>query len=595
MSSASRLRTARTRENRLLPKAPTGIAGLDAITGGGLPRGRPSLICGAAGCGKTLLAMEFLVRGATEYGEPGVFLAFEETAAELAQNVRSLGFDVNGLVRQKKLMIDHVELERSEIEETGEYDLEALFIRLGHAIDTVGARRVVLDTLEVLFASLTNEAILRAELRRLFRWLKNRGVTAIVTAERGDKTLTRHGLEEYVSDCVILLDHRVSDQIATRRLRIVKYRGTSHGTNEFPFLIDDRGIEVLPITASTLDHPASTDRVSTGVAALDEMLGGKGIFRGSTVLVSGTAGTGKSSVAAQMAEASCRRGDRVLYFAFEESSNQIVRNMRSIGLSLSDCLRKGYLRFHATRPTLQGLEAHLTAIYGAVRDFEPRLVVVDPITNLSSAGSAVAAEAMLMRLVDFFKSRQITTVLTALTSGGGALEATDVGISSLVDTWILLRDIESGGERNRGISILKSRGMAHSNQIREFHLTPHGIRLTEVYRGPEGVLTGSARVAQHAREKASATAKRREAARRDREHERRRAELEADIAAKRQTFEAELDDEKRLAEGDAPVRRFAPDRRKTGSSRGATATARAGASVPGTGSTLKLAKKGKRR
>jgi circadian clock protein KaiC len=503
----------RASDSLSLPKAATGIAGLDAVTGGGLPRGRPTLVCGAAGCGKTLLAMEFLVRGASEQGEPGVFMAFEETPGELAQNVRSLGFDVDRLVAQKKILIDHVEIDRSEIEETGEYDLEALFIRLGYAIDSIGAKRVVLDTLEVLFASLGNEAILRAELRRLFRWLKDRGVTAIVTAERGDKTLTRHGLEEYVSDCVILLDHRVTDQIATRRLRIVKYRGTSHGTNEFPFLIDEDGIEVLPITGARLDHAAPSERISTGVPGLDEVLGGRGVYRGATILVSGTAGTGKSTLAAQIAEASCRRGERVLYFAFEESPDQITRNMRSVGIDVASPLRKGLLRLQAARPTLQGLEAHLTRIYREVRGFQPRLVVVDPITNLSRGGTEAAAEAMLMRLIDFLKSAQITTVMTTLTSGGGPREVSQAGISSIVDTWILLETVESGGERNRFLSVLKSRGMAHSNRVRAFELTENGIRLGDAADGKRQVRKRPANAPRSAAESGGRRPRNRERAR----------------------------------------------------------------------------------
>jgi len=556
--------------SKQLPKTPTGIPGLDAITGGGLPRGRPTLVCGSAGCGKTLFAMEFLVRGAMDFGEPGVFLAFEETADELAQNVRSLGFDVKALERKKKLLIDTVTIERSEIEETGEYDLEGLFLRLGNAIDTVRAKRVVLDTLEALFSSFSNETVVRAELRRLFRWLKDRGVTAVITAERGAGALTRHGLEEYVSDCVILLDHRVTSEVATRRLRIVKYRGTPHGTNEYPFLIDDRGFEVLPITSAALDHAVSSERISTGVPALDEMLGG-GLYRGSTTLISGTAGSGKSTLAAQIAEASAARGERCLYFSFEESSAQLVRNMRSVGIRLDRPLRDGTLRFDAARPTLLGLEGHLTRMHRVFREFQPRLVVLDPISNLSSAGTPESTVGMLVRVIDFFKSKGATLVMTNLTRGGGALERTDVGISSLVDTWILLRDIESSGERNRGIYVLKSRGMAHSNQIREFQLTSKGIRLTEVYLGPEGMLTGSARVAQQLRERTSAQARSKELERRRRELSRRREELEAEIEGKRKALERELRESGVLLEDDeARDRRFASDRDDMARSRGAS-------------------------
>ncbi|HYV37611.1 MAG TPA: circadian clock protein KaiC, partial [Gemmataceae bacterium] len=441
-----------------LTKAPTGIQGLDEVTGGGLPRGRPTLVCGSAGCGKTLLAMEFLVRGAMQFSEPGVFMAFEETAEELTQNVRSLGFDLDSLGEKKKLLVDYVYVERSEIEETGEYDLEGLFIRLGHAIDTLGAKRVVLDTLEALFGGLSNIGILRAELRRLFRWLKEKGVTAIITAERGEGTLTRHGLEEYVSDCVIVLDHRVNEQTSTRRLRILKYRGTLHGTNEYPFLIDETGISVLPVTSVGLQHKTSTERLSTGVPRLDTMLGGQGVYRGSSVLISGTAGTGKTSLAANCADASCQRGESCLYFSFEESESQMVRNMRSIGLDLATWLKKDLLRFQALRPTAFGLEMHLALIHKLVNSFQPRLLVVDPITSFLKAGTSVESESMLMRLIDFVKDLQITAVFTSLTHGGNFLEQTESGVSSLIDTWLLLRDIELGGERNRGIYVLKSRG-----------------------------------------------------------------------------------------------------------------------------------------
>jgi circadian clock protein KaiC len=510
---------------RALPKARTGIEGLDQITEGGLPLGRPTLVCGGPGCGKTLLAMEFLIRGATQFGEPGVFMAFEETGEELAQNVRSLGFDLDALVAQKKIALDHVRVEPAEIEENGEYDLEGLFLRLGYAIDSVGAKRVVLDTVEALFGGFTNEAILRAELRRLFRWLKDRGVTAVITGERGKESYTRQGLEEYVSDCVVLLDHRVNEQVSTRRLRIVKYRGTTHGTSEYPFLIDEKGISVMPVTSLKLDHEVSDERVSSGIERLDAMLGG-GYYRGSSVLVSGTAGTGKTTLAAAFAHETAKRGERVLYLAFEESPRQLARNMRSIGLDLERYMSKGLLRMHASRPTFHGLEMHLVQIHKMVTEFKPTAVVIDPISNFSSSGSTSDAALMLLRLIDYLKAQQITAFLTHLTSGGSASEATDVGISSIIDTWLLLRDIELGGERNRGLYVLKSRGMKHSNQIREFVITPEGIQLLDVYVGPEGVLTGSMRAAQEAREQAAANALQEEIAAKQRELERLQATLE---------------------------------------------------------------------
>ena len=544
-----------------LLKAPTGIPGLDEITAGGLPAGRPTLICGSAGCGKTLMAMEFLVRGATEYGEPGVFMSFEEGVEELTENVRSLGFDLDELQAQEKVVVDYVHVERSEIEETGEYDLEGLFIRLGFAIDSIGAKRVVLDTLEVLFGGLQNESILRAELRRLFRWLKDRGVTAVITGERGEGSLTRHGLEEYVSDCVILLDHRVTGQLATRRLRVVKYRGSIHGTNEYPFLIDERGIEVLPVTSLGLTHDASNERVSTGVPGLDDMLDGQGFYRGSSVLVSGKAGTGKTSIGAHFVDAACRRGERCVYFAFEESQSQVVRNMRSIGLDLQPWLDKGLLLFHAARPTLHGLERHLVTMYKVVRDFRPSAVVVDPITNFLAVGDEEEVKSMLMRLIDFFKLYKVTALFNSLIHGDFT-EQTEVGVSSLMDAWLLLRENEASGERNRVVYVLKSRGMAHSNQLREVLLTGHGIRLVDPYLGSEGALTGAARAAQEARERAAAVARKQEIERRRRELERKREALEARLAALRLEFEAEQEEVERIiAQEEARESRLLEDRK----------------------------------
>jgi circadian clock protein KaiC len=522
-------------DRQALAKTPTGIQGLDEITEGGLPTGRSTLVTGGPGCGKTLFGMEFLVRGARDYAEPGVLMAFEENAEELTENVRSLGFDLSEMIRRKQLLIDAVHIQRDEIEETGEYDLEGLFVRLNHAIDSIGAKRVVIDTLEVLFASLS-ASILRTELRRLFHWLKSKGVTAVITAERGEGALTRQGLEEYISDCVILLDHRITDQVLTRRLRVVKYRGSSHGTNEYPFLIDARGIAVLPITSLGLNHPASNDRISTGVASLDSMLGGAGYFRASSVLVSGTAGAGKSSLAAHFVDAACARGEQALYIALEESQSQIVRNMRSIGINLQRWNKNGLLNFHSARPTVYGLEMHLAIIQGLIEETKTKVVVIDPITNFNAIGTPLEIKAALMRLLDFLKMNGITTLFTSLTEDAAHAEDSEVGVSSLMDTWILLRNLEYNGERNRGLYVLKSRGMAHSNQIREYILTDHGVELVNVYSGPGGVLTGTARVVQEARENAEGLRRQAEIERRQRDLEHRRASLEARLRVEREEF-----------------------------------------------------------
>ena len=524
-----------------LPKERTGIRGFDEITQGGLPAGRPTLVCGSAGAGKTLFAMEFLVRGATLYNEPGVFMSFEESSAELATNVSSLGFNLNQLIADKKLILDYVFIERSEIEETGEYDLEGLFLRLDYAISSIGARRIVLDTLEALFSALPNEAIIRAELRRLFRWLKEKGVTAVITCERGEGTLTRYGLEEYVADCVILLDNRVQNQISTRRMRIVKYRGTSHGTNEYPFLIDEKGFSVVPITSLGLAHKAPTEFISSGIARMDTMLEGKGFYRGSSILISGTAGTGKSTIGAHFIEAACSRGERALFFAFEESQNQIIRNMRSIGIDLERFVKKGLLQFQNARPSTWGLEVHLAMIHKAITEFSPSVVVIDPITNFLAIGDKPETKAMLTRLIDFLKSRQITAMFTSLTSAANNLEDSEVDVSSLMDTWLLVKNIEYNGERNRGLYILKARGIAHSNQIREFVLTNQGIKLIDAYVGSEGVLMGSARSSQVAREKAAEVDRGLAMERKQRELRWKQEHYEAQLVALKGQYETERD------------------------------------------------------
>jgi len=527
-----------TQTAKPLQKSLTGVSGFDEITFGGLPSGRPSLICGEAGSGKTLFAMEFLVHGAREFNEPGVFVAFEEKASELATNVVSLGFDVNKLVAQNKLRIDYVHIDKSEIEETGEYDLEGLFIRLGHAIDSIGAKRVVLDTVENLFSGLDNKAILRAELRRLFQWLKEKNVTALITGEKGEGSLTREGLEEYVSDCVIVLDHRVTNQVSTRRLRIIKYRGSVHGTNEYPFLIDNDGISVLPVTSLRLQGTVSTNRIGTGIPSLDAMLGGKGIYRGSSLLVTGTAGTGKTSIAASFANETCNKNERCLYFAFEESEHQIIRNMRSIGMDLNKHVKKGLLQFHAARPTMYGLEMHLVQITKVIRDFKPKTVVIDPITNLVTVGTATEVQSILNRLLDFLQVSGITAVFTGLTPNSiGTNNHEDETVASLVDTWIHVKDIEMNGERNRGLYIMKSRGIQHSNQVREFLITGNGLVLQDVYLGPDGVLTGSAREAHKLQQEAEKQFQQEVVSKNEKQLLRKEQELELKIQALKNEFE----------------------------------------------------------
>ncbi|MGC2331143.1 MAG: circadian clock protein KaiC [Candidatus Acidiferrales bacterium] len=552
-----------------LEKAPSGIQGLDEITGGGLPRGRTTIVCGGPGCGKTMLGIEFLVRGALQFDEPGVLMAFEETPEDIARNVASLGFDIEDLAARKKLFLDYIFVESSELQEAGDYDLEGLFLRLQSAIQAVGAKRVMFDTLEALFSGFSNPGILRSEFRRLFRWLKDHGLTAIVTAERGEGTLTRHGLEEYVSDCVVLLDHRIQDQISVRRMRIVKYRGTKHGADEYPFLIDERGMSVLPVTALQLQHDVSNERVSSGVPDLDELLEGKGYYRGSTVLLSGTAGSGKTTLAASFADATCRRGERCLYIDFEESPKQVARNMHAVGIDLAQWSEKGLLFHEAWRPTQFGIEMHLLRIHKFIEQVKPQAVVLDPITNLINSSTEKEVYSMLLRLIDTIKGAGITAVFVSLTGGGETLERTNAGISSLTDTWILLRDVELNGERNRVLYVLKSRGMGHSNQLHEFRLSSEGVHLVPAYIGDGGVLTGSSRVAQEAKERAEALVRQQEAWRKQQQFARKRLALEAQVEGLQAEL-AEIEQEAKQASAQEKERddELLLDRQKMAQSRG---------------------------
>ncbi|SKA34443.1 circadian clock protein KaiC [Consotaella salsifontis] len=520
-----------------IAKSPTGIEGFDDLTLGGVPSGRPTLVCGSAGCGKTLFATTFLVHGARDYGEPGVFVTFEERPVDIVANVASLGFDVSGLIDRDLLAMEHIAIDPSEMAEIGDFDLEGIFLRLELAIDAIGAKRVVLDTIESLFSAFTNQGVLRAEIRRLFDWLKDKGMTTVITAERGDGTLTRQGLEEYVSDCVILLDHRVHNQISTRRMRIVKYRGTAHGTNEYPFLIDRDGFSVLPVSSLGLDHKVFEERVPSGVADLDAMLVGGGFHRGSSILVSGVAGSGKSSLSASFVHAAAARGERAIYFSFEEAPGQIVRNMSSIGLDFKPYVDSGLIRFISARPTFYSLEMHLALMLREVQKFDPQLVVLDPISAFMESGGQLEVQSMLLRMVDFLKTRGVSSMFTHLMHGQESGMATDVGLSSLMDGWILMLNREANGEFNRELYLLKARGMAHSNQVREFVMSSSGIRLLPPYLGETGALTGSARRFEEAKTRRAEVARLADVERNKAMIETRRRKAKAQIEA----LQAELD------------------------------------------------------
>ena len=561
-----------------LPKAPTGIQGLEEITGGGLPRGRSTLVTGGAGTGKTLLGVQFLVAGAREYGEPGVLVTFEESAEKVAANVASLGFDLGELQRDGLLVIHSFRTDPMEVQEIGEFDFGPLSLLLDDAIKRIGASRVVIDSIELLFVAFREQAIVRAELGRLFRWLEDRGVTSIVTGERGENdALTRHGIEEYVSDCVIALDHRSENDVSTRRLQVVKYRGSAHETNEFPFLISSRGFTVLPITSVVMEYTASGERISTGVPRLDTMLSG-GLFRGSMVLVSGGAGTGKSTLGAHLIDATCARGERALLVLYEESGGEVIRNMGSVGLDLGRWVEAGLLRIWAARPSAFGLETHLTILARLLDEHDPAVAVLDGIASLARQSSHGEAASMVARQVHMLKQRGITAMATTLGHEG---EASVLGVSSLVDTWLAVRNAESDGERNRLLFVLKSRGTSHSNQVREFVLTDDGVELVDVYVGPGGVMTGSARLAQEDRERGDQLQRKQEVRRRRRRLQgtiaQKRAQLDTlrdELAAEEDELDLLASDEERLVSEAQAVRqamaaqRWAdPDRHDSGTHR----------------------------
>ncbi|MBA3285861.1 MAG: circadian clock protein KaiC [Nitrosopumilus sp.] len=526
-----------SQKSKPLKKCPTGIIGLDEITFGGLPKNRCTLICGGAGSGKSIFGIEFVIRGAEFYKEPGLFVAFEENEEELNQNITSLGFNIKELIDSNLLVLDYVHIDRAEFKEIGSYNLDGLFIRLSDSIDRFKIKRVVLDTIEVLFGNFTNEIILRSELQRLFRWFKEKNVTVVVTAEQGVNTFSRYGLEEYVADCVILLDNRMHQQISTRRLRVAKYRGSSHGNNEYPFIINDSGISIIAITSIKLDYPVSNKHVSSGIKQLDTMFGDKGFYSGSSILVSGAAGNGKTSIAASFSNGTCELGKKCFYFTLDESVDQIIRNMNSIGIDLSQWINKDLLRFHAINPYTAGLEAHLADIQRLTNEFNPSVVIIDPIANLKILGPLNEVQGILSILVNFFKNKQITTMFTSLVPEEKFGYVVEEGISNLMDTWVFLQYIHGEGERNRGISILKSRGMSHSNQLREVILSDKGIHLQNVYIGQDKVLAGSARLVQATKLEIENSNRESELKHRERQIEITRKSLEAQISALHETLE----------------------------------------------------------
>lgn len=525
-----------------LAKCPTGIEGLDTLTNGGLPRNRLTLICGSAGSGKTSLGIEFLVQGIIKYDEPGLFITFEEKPQEIIENAASIGFDLEDLINKKKLFIEYIPVQEEEVMQSGDYTLEALFIRFEQVITSIAVKRVTLDTLDSIFASLGNTPVLRAEIYRLFNWLKQKNITSLVTSEAGITTLSRNGLEEYISDCVISLRTNIVSEVLTRFLRVVKYRGSKHGTNEYPFLITDIGINLFPITSNYLNNIVSTEFVSTGVKELDEMMDNKGYYRGSTVLVTGTAGTGKSSLAAVFSNSICQTGERCIYFTFEEMINQILRNMSSVNLNLQQWIDKDLLKFYAYRSPTYGLETHLLTIQNVIKEFKPHAVIIDPITNFDLIGTELEIKSMMTRLIDFLKAQQITALFTSLATTIDPREQTEIGISSLIDSWLVLQNLEQAGERTRGITILKSRGIAHSNQIREFIITSNGIKLEKIYVGPNGILTGSARLDQEEQEKLHLLLQEKETLRRKKLLEHKKALLEAKIMALKSEFDADVEE-----------------------------------------------------
>ena len=460
-----------------LPKSLTGIQGLDDITYGGIPQNRPTLLVGSIGTGKTIFAMEYIINGITMFNEPGVFMTFEEQTDELQINVTSMGYNLSKLIADNKIYLEHLHIDHREIQATGKYDIEGLFIRIEMAIEKVKAKRIVLDALDTLFIGLDSQ-ILRSEIKRLFFWLKEKKVTAIITSEVGDIFLTRLGFEEVVADCVIELNNRLNNQISTRRLRIVKYRGSYHSTNEYPFMIDHKGITIFPIISEAPQIIVSNERISSGIKQIDEMLDGRGFYVGSSILVSGSAGTGKSSIAASFIKDVCEKKGTALYCAFEEAPNQIKRNMASIGIFLEPYEKSGNLHFYYSRPTLQTLELHFIAIKKLIKQINPSVVILDPITNLMIENINSDIRTMLTRFVDYLKMEQITVLLTAtLTVSSLELIQSNEGISSMVDTCIMIQEKNIIDSRRRTLYIMKSRGICNSKKEVEFIITSEGISI----------------------------------------------------------------------------------------------------------------------
>ena len=519
----------------------TGVKGLDDVLGGGIPQGHAMLLVGKPGTGKSILSMEYLLHGIELHKENGVYISFEESEKQIISNAASFGWKFEEMVKKNKLAISYIDMQPEQMRTVGDYDLSALILRVKGAIKKVNARRVVIDGINNLLSTFDDERIIRSDLLRLIREIKEVNATIFITGERGHDSWSKMGFEEYLADGLMHLDNRTDGNYQTREIQVVKCRGINHYTGKSPFIINSEGMSIRPLITADFDYKVLKSRVSTGIADIDNMLGGKGLYRGSTVYITGPSGAGKTSISSSFANGACSRGERALFLAFEESSDQIIRNMKSIGLSLDKWVNEKLLYFYTARATTNSLEGHLDNIMTMVREVEPTCVVLDPISAFRPIANENETKLMLIRLNDYLRARKITTVFTALSSDGEYSEHADVQLSSIADTWIVVRIMDYKGERNNVMQLMKSRGMSHSRQMKEMYFTGNGLKLQNVYQGPEGVLTGAARIGQEKYEKLKEARNVIEIDKNRKKIERKKSLLEASIEALKHEYEEELE------------------------------------------------------